>query len=378
MVTLRPCVSCRSSRTFVVSTTKLSIYLSIPSHKPYFLLCAREQLGGRPASRMPSMDLPEPPSPRSGRVATPPPRTGGFTKRPNPRESSYREAPEVEVGTEAVGTEAVREVGVVLPPLSAVPVPLVSGLGDGAEHTENGQQTPRRTRLPSPPEEAQRGRRATDGEPSPKPSPKPSTKPSPRPSPRPSPSPRRSGIAADGARSSGHGGGGAEATAAAAPKQALVEGGGSLGMPVPEMRQDSRSASPGFGHRATKRGGGIAGVATRASGDVSSAQTPADEELASFLGDAVRGKPVAPTVAAAAAAAAGASEVDAKLATPNPDPNPNPNPHPDPDPHPHPSPSPNPNPNLRGGRQACEATELRGQRAGAGAAAAARRRAGGA
>ena len=233
----------------------------------------------------------------------------------------------MEVGTEAVGTEAVREVGVVLPPLSAVPVPLVSGLGDGAEHTENGQQTPRRTRLPSPPEEAQRGRRATDGEPSPKPSPKPSTKPSPRPSPRPSPSPRRSGIAADGARSS-LGGGGAEATAAAAPKQALVEGGGSLGMPVPEMRQDSRSASPGFGHRATKRGGGIAGVATRASGDVSSAQTPADEELASFLGDAVRGKPVAPTVAAAAAAAAGASEVDAKLATPNPDPNPNPNPHP--------------------------------------------------
>ena len=89
-------------------------------------------------------------------------------------------------------------------------------------------------------------------------------------------------------------------------------------MPVAEPRQDSRSASTAsvnrsFGQRSTKRVS-VAGVAARASGDVSSSQTPADEELASFLGDAVRGKPVAPTVAAAAAAAAGSSEVDAKLA----------------------------------------------------------------
>ena len=249
---------------------------------------------------MPSIDLPEPPSPRSSRLASPPPRTGGFTRRPNPRESGYRE----------VSEEEVCEVGVVLPPLSAVPVPLVSGLGDGAEHTENGQPTPRRTRLPS--EEGQQGRRAGDGEPSPKPS----TKPSPRPSPGPSPSPRRSCIAAQGARSSNRGGGGSEA-AGVAPNQP-VEGGVSVGMPVPEPRQDSRSASTAsvnrsFGQRSTKRVS-VAGVAARASGDVSSSQTPADEELASFLGDAVRGKPVAPTVAAAAAAAAGSSEVDAKLA----------------------------------------------------------------
>ena len=43
--------------------------------------------------------------------------------------------------------EVVREVGVVLPPLSAVPVPVVSGLGDGDfEHKENDPPTPRRTR----------------------------------------------------------------------------------------------------------------------------------------------------------------------------------------------------------------------------------------
>jgi hypothetical protein len=203
----------------------------------------------------------------------------------------------------------VREVGVVLPPLSAVPVPLVSGLSDGVEHTENGQPTPRRTRLPA--EEEQQGRRVGSGEPSPKPS----TKPSPRPSPGPSPSPRRN--AAHGARSSNRGGSGSDATGVA-PNQTQVEGGVNIGMPVPEARQDSRSASTtsvnrAFGQRSTKPVS-FAGVATRASADVSSSQIPVDEELASFLGDAVRGKPVAPTVAAAAAAAAGSSEVDAKLA----------------------------------------------------------------
>lgn len=206
---------------------------------------------------MPSIDLPEPPSPRSSRLASPPPRTGGFARRPNPRESSHQDE---EVGEAA---EAAAEVGVVLPPLSAVPVPLVSGLGDGADHAEN--LTPRRSRLAAA--EEQPGRRASD-EPLPKPSSKPSPRPSPRPSPGPSPSPRRSCGAAHAASSSNRGGSGPEATGGGGGNQALIEGGVSVAMAVGEPGQDSRSTSTvsvhrAFGQRSTKR----VGVAARPSGD---------------------------------------------------------------------------------------------------------------
>ena len=189
------------------------------------------------------VDLPEPPSPRSSRLASPPPRAAGFARRPSPRESSHQDE-------EAGEAAEAAEVGVVLPPLSPVPVPLVSGLGDGADHAEN--PTPRRSRLAAA--EEQPGRRASD-EPLPKPSSKPSPRPSPRPSPGPSPSPRRS-----------------------CGNQALVEGGVSTAMGVAEPGQDSRSTSTAsvhraFGQRSTKR----AGVAARPSGD--EASSPADEEL---------------------------------------------------------------------------------------------------
>ena len=186
------------------------------------------------------VDLPEPPSPRSSRLASPPPRAGGFARRPSPRESSHQD----EEAAEAA------EVGVVLPPLSPVPVPLVSGLGDGADHAEN--PTPRRSRQAAA--EEQPGRRASD-EPLPKPSSKPSPRPSPRPSPGPSPSPRRSCGAVHGA-----------------------EGGVSTAMAVAEPGPDSRSTSTAsvhraFGQRSTKR----VGVAARPGGDEVS--SPADEEL---------------------------------------------------------------------------------------------------